>query len=124
MSLHPGKILATKDRLAQPSSWVISFPLPHDSLGVGERGFDQVVTQLHNLTRPIYQHAISTFNACLRGPNPSVFNRHGWGYNLGGTGFPYTTPRPFQPMISTFHLRAPLGLRLSIQQLSIDLKRE
>jgi hypothetical protein len=36
--------LATKDKLAQPSSWVTSFVLPHDSLGVGERDFGQVVT--------------------------------------------------------------------------------
>jgi hypothetical protein len=27
--------------------------LPHDSIGVGERGFSQVVTQLHQLTGPI-----------------------------------------------------------------------
>jgi hypothetical protein len=55
--------MAIKDRLTRLSSWVTSFPLPHDSLGVGERGFDQVITQLHQLTGPIYQHAISTFNA-------------------------------------------------------------
>jgi hypothetical protein len=47
MPLHPEEVLATEDRLTQPSSWVTSFPLPHDSLGVGERGFSQVVTQLH-----------------------------------------------------------------------------
>jgi hypothetical protein len=37
MPLHPGEVLVTEDRLN----------LPHDSLGVGERDFDQVVTQLH-----------------------------------------------------------------------------
>jgi hypothetical protein len=46
-ALHPGEVLATEDRLAQPSSWVTSFPHPHDSHGVGVRGFSQVVTQLH-----------------------------------------------------------------------------
>jgi hypothetical protein len=46
-ALHSEEVLATKDRLARPSSWVTSFPLPHDSLGVGETGFGQVVTQLH-----------------------------------------------------------------------------
>jgi hypothetical protein len=47
MPLHPGEVLTTEDKLAQPSSWVTSFPLPHHSLAVGERGFGQVVTQLH-----------------------------------------------------------------------------
>jgi hypothetical protein len=45
--------LATKDRLAQPLPCVTSFFLPHDSLGVGERGFNQVITQLHQLIGPI-----------------------------------------------------------------------
>jgi hypothetical protein len=44
MPLHPGEVLATEDRLARPSSWLTSFPLPQDSLGEGERGFTQVVT--------------------------------------------------------------------------------
>jgi hypothetical protein len=45
--------LVTKDRMARPSPWVTSFFLPDNSLGVGERGFGQVVTQLHQLTGPI-----------------------------------------------------------------------
>jgi hypothetical protein len=44
MPLYPGEVFVTEDRLAQLSSWVTSFPLPHDSLGVGERGFGHVVT--------------------------------------------------------------------------------
>jgi hypothetical protein len=44
MPLHPGEVLATEDRLARLSSWVTSFPLPHGSLGIGERGFSQLVT--------------------------------------------------------------------------------
>jgi hypothetical protein len=47
MPLHPGEVLATEDRQTRPSSWVTSFPLPHGSLGVGERDFGQVVTQVH-----------------------------------------------------------------------------
>jgi hypothetical protein len=46
MPLHPGEVLATEDKLVQLLSWVTSFPLPHDSLGVAERDFGQVVTQL------------------------------------------------------------------------------
>jgi hypothetical protein len=53
MPLHPGEVLVTEERLARPSSWVTSFSLPHNSLRLGERGFDQVVTQLHQLTGPI-----------------------------------------------------------------------
>jgi hypothetical protein len=67
MTIHLGEVLTTKDRLARSLSWVTSFPLPHDSLGVGVRGFGQVVTQPHQFTGPIYQHAIGTFNAYSRG---------------------------------------------------------
>jgi hypothetical protein len=50
---HPKEVLAVKDRLTQPSSGVVSFLLPCDSPGVGERSFDPMVTQLHQLTGPI-----------------------------------------------------------------------
>jgi hypothetical protein len=45
--LHPEEVLETEDKQIQSSPCVTSFFLPHDSLGVGERGFGQVVTQLH-----------------------------------------------------------------------------
>jgi hypothetical protein len=64
----PEEILATADRLAQPSPRVTSSFLPHDRLSVGERGFGKVVTQLHRLTGSIYQHVNGTFNTCSRGP--------------------------------------------------------
>jgi hypothetical protein len=38
----------------------------------------------------------------LTGANPSILNRHRRGYNLGGTGFPHTTPWPSQPVVSPF----------------------
>jgi hypothetical protein len=116
--------LATKDRLAQSSSWITSFPLPHDSLRVEERGFAQLVTQLHQLIGLIYQYTIGTFNACSWGPTHRSFTDTSGGYNLGGVSFPHHTPRPFQPAVSTFHLRAPPGLRLSIQSLLKHLERE
>jgi hypothetical protein len=53
MPLHPEEVLVTKDRLAQPSSWMTSFLLPCDSPGVRERGFGPMVTQLHQLTGSI-----------------------------------------------------------------------
>jgi hypothetical protein len=37
----------------------------------------------------------------------------GRGYNLGGAGFLYHTPRPSQPGVFAFHLRAPPSLQLN-----------
>jgi hypothetical protein len=79
MPLHPGEVLATEHRLAQLLSWVISFPLPHDSLGVGERCFIQVVKMLHQLTGPITPAYHRYVQYLLTGANPSVLNGHSWG---------------------------------------------
>jgi hypothetical protein len=76
MPLHLGEALATEDRLAQSSSWVTSFPLPHDNFGVGERGFGQVVTHLHQLTGPILLACDRYVQYLLTGANPLVLNRH------------------------------------------------
>jgi hypothetical protein len=76
MPLHLGEVLAIEDRLARPSSWVTSFPIPHDSLGVGERSFGQVVTQLHQLTGPITLACDRYVQYFLAVANPSVLNRH------------------------------------------------
>jgi hypothetical protein len=124
MPLHLGEVLATKDKLIRPLSWVTSFPLPHDSFGLGERCFSQVVTQLHQRTRSKYQHVIGTFNACSRESTHRSLTDTSGGYNLGGASFPHHTPQRSHLAVSTFHLRAPPGLRLSIQQLSIDLERK
>jgi hypothetical protein len=97
MPLHLGEILATEDRLVWPSSWVTSFPLPHDNLGVGERVFSQVVTQ----------HAISTFNTCSRGATHWSLSDTGGSDSLEGVVFPHTTPRPFQPMVLPFPPKGP-----------------
>jgi hypothetical protein len=87
----PEEILATIDRLVRPSPWVTSSFFPHDRLSIGERGFGQVVTQLHQLTGPIYQHVIGTLNTCSWGPTHRSLINTGGGYN---------------------HLRAPPSLRL------------
>jgi hypothetical protein len=73
---RPGEVLSIEDRLAWSSSWITSFPLPHDSLGVGERGFGQVVIQLHQLTRPITPACDRYVQYLLTGGNPSVLNWH------------------------------------------------
>jgi hypothetical protein len=74
MPLHPGDNLATEDRLTRPLSWVTLFSLPHDSLRVGERGFGQVVTQLHQLTGPITLACDRYVQYLLAGANPLVLN--------------------------------------------------
>jgi hypothetical protein len=68
--------MATEDRLAQPSSWVTSFPLPHDNLGVGQKGFGQVVTQIHQITGPISPACDRYVQYLLTGTNSSILNRH------------------------------------------------
>jgi hypothetical protein len=105
-SLHPEEVLATKDRLAQSSSWVASFFLPCDIPRVGERSFGPVVTQLQ-------QHVIGIFNTCSWGPTHRSLTDIGGGYSLEGVSFPQATPWPSQPTVFTFHLRAPPGLQFS-----------
>jgi hypothetical protein len=74
--LHLEEVLATKNILAQPSSWVTSFLLPCDSSGVGERGFGLMVTQLHQLTGPISPVCDRYVQYLLTGANWTVLNRH------------------------------------------------
>jgi hypothetical protein len=73
--LHSEEVLATKNRLTQPSSWVTSFLLPCDSPGVGERGFGLMVTQLHQLTGPISPACDRYVQYLLAGANRTVLNR-------------------------------------------------
>jgi hypothetical protein len=76
MPLHPEEVLAIKDGLARPLSRAISFFLPYDRPRVGERGFGQVVIQLHQLTGPISPACDQYVQYMLVGANPSVFNQH------------------------------------------------
>jgi hypothetical protein len=69
--------------------------------------------RLLGLLGPYHRHAIGTFNTCSWGPTHRFLTDSGGGYNLGGAGLPHTTPRSFQPVVSTFHLRAPPGLQLT-----------
>jgi hypothetical protein len=80
--------------------------------------------RLLGLLSPYHQYAICTFNTCSWEPTHQSLTDIGGGYNLGGADLPYHTPWPFQLIVSTFHLRAPLDLRLSIQSLPAELKRE
>jgi hypothetical protein len=74
--LHPEEVLATKDRLAQLSSWVASLLRPCVSPGVGERGFDPIVTQLYQLTSLISPACDRYVQYLLAGGNRTVLNWH------------------------------------------------
>jgi hypothetical protein len=74
--LHPKEVLATKDKLAQPSSSVASFLLPCDSPGVGKRSFGPMVTLLHQFTGSISPACDRYVQYLLAGANSSVLNRH------------------------------------------------
>jgi hypothetical protein len=102
MPLHPEEVLTTKDRLTQPSSWVASFFLPCDNLGVGERDFGPMVTQVLQLTGAISPACNRYVQYLLVGATHRSLTDTGGGYNLGGAGLPHITPRPFEPAISTF----------------------
>jgi hypothetical protein len=69
-------------------------PLPHDILGVGDRGFSQVVKQLHQLTGPITPACDRYVQYLLVGLTHWFLTDTGEGYNLKGAGFPHTTPQP------------------------------
>jgi hypothetical protein len=87
MSLHLEEVLAIKHRLIQPSSRVTSFFLPHNSLGVGERGFNQVVTQLHQLIEHITPVCDRYVQYLLTGLTHWSLTDTDRGYNLKGAGF-------------------------------------
>jgi hypothetical protein len=68
---------------------------------------------IQSLLGSYHQHVIGTFNTCSRGPIHRFLTDTGEGYNLGGVSFPHTTPRPSQPVVSLFHLRAPPSLEFN-----------
>jgi hypothetical protein len=72
----PKEILATKDRLAQPSSWVTSLFLPCDNPGVGERGFSPMVTQLCQFIGLISPACDRYVQYLLAWANRTVLNQH------------------------------------------------
>jgi hypothetical protein len=111
--LHLEEVLASKDRLAQPSYLVASFLLPCDSPGVGERGFDPMVTQLHQFTGLISPACDWYVQYLLAGANRTVLNRHRRGYNLGGAGLPHTHSPTFPTSCFRFPLKAPPGLHFN-----------
>jgi hypothetical protein len=110
----------------QHADWSIRRPGPsfsskptNEAVGLSQASIDD---KLVGLLDPYHQHVISTFNTCSRGLTHRSLTNTGGGYSLEGAGFSQTTPWPSQPMIFTFHLRAPASLRLSINSLPSELK--
>jgi hypothetical protein len=60
--------------------------------------------RLLGLPGPYHRHAIGTFNTCSRGSTHRSLTDTGGGNNLGRASLPHTTPQPFEPDVSTFHL--------------------
>jgi hypothetical protein len=61
--------------------------------------------KLLGLLSSYHQHTIGTFNTCSQGPTHRALTDTGESYNLGDASLPRTTPRPYQPMVFTFHIR-------------------
>jgi hypothetical protein len=91
---------------------------PMKQLGQSQPSVDG---RLLGLPGSYHQHVIGTFNTCSRRLTHRSLTDIGGGYNLGGAGFPHTTSRPSQPMVSTFHLKVPPGLQFN-QNLPDKLK--
>jgi hypothetical protein len=108
--LHVEEVLATKDRLTQPSSWVASFLLPCDSPRVREISAQWLHSYL-SLLDPYHQHVIGTFNTCSRGPTHQSLTDIGGGYNHGGAGLPHSHSLTFPTSCLHFPLMAPPGLQ-------------
>jgi hypothetical protein len=80
--------------------------------------------RLLGLLGPYHQHTIGTFNTCSRGPTHQYLNDTGGGYNLARVGLPTPLPDLSNRRFYTFHLMVPQCLRLSIQTLSTEIRRE
>jgi hypothetical protein len=70
-------------------------------------------TRYIGLLGPQFQHVISTFNTCSWELTHRSLTNTGGGYNLGGVGFSHHSPRPSQPTVLGFPLRAPPSLKLT-----------
>jgi hypothetical protein len=70
------------------------------------------VDMLLGLSGPYHRHAIGMLNTCSWALTHRSLTDTGGGYNFGGVDFLHTTPRPSQPVLPTFHLRALSGLWL------------
>jgi hypothetical protein len=101
----------------QHDSWPICESVPSFSLKttneVVGKSQASVNNQLLGLLGIYHQYAIGIFNTCLRRPTHRSLTHTGGGYSLEGGSFPQSTLWPSQPIVFTFHLRAPPGLQFN-----------
>jgi hypothetical protein len=80
-----------------PADWSVG-PYPVSLLSQSMKKWEQsqpsVDGRLLGLPGPYHRHAIGMFNTCLQGLTHRSLTDTGRGYNLKGTVFPDTTPRP------------------------------
>jgi hypothetical protein len=76
--------------------------LSHNSQRAVEKSQAPIDNRLLGLSGSYHWHATGTCNTCSRGPTERSLINTGDGYNLGGAGFPRTTPRPSRPAVSHF----------------------
>jgi hypothetical protein len=112
-------------RNLQHVGWLICRSIPSfspvpaiEAVGVNPPSIDSM---LLGMSGPYHRHTIGTFNTCSRGLTHRCLTDTGRGYNLEGAGFPHTTLRPSQPMVFTFHLRAPSGLQFNHKPLKTSM---
>jgi hypothetical protein len=72
-----------------------------------------MVTQLHQLTRPISPACDRYVQYLLAGVNRTVLNQHRRGYNLGGAGLPHAHSPTFPTSRLRFLLKASPGLHFN-----------
>jgi hypothetical protein len=93
---------------------------------IGSVGLSQasINSRLLGLPHPYQQHVIGTFNTCSWIPTPQSLTDTGGTYHIGNLKIATTLSPSFPFEGSTDPPNDPLGLRLSIQYLSIELERK
>jgi hypothetical protein len=76
--------------------------LSHNSQWSVGKSQASVDNRLLGLPGPYHRHVTSMFNTCSRSPTHRSLIDTGGRYNVGRAGFPHTTPRPSQPIVSNF----------------------
>jgi hypothetical protein len=99
------------------TGWPIRGSIPNFTLTIANEAVGKSQASIDNrllgLPDPYHRHTIDTFNTYSWGStHRSLIDTDRW-YNLEGADLPRTTPRPSQPTVSPFHLKAPLDLQVN-----------
>jgi hypothetical protein len=104
----------------QHVGWPIDMSIPSFSLKIEIEAVGvkppSVDGMLLGLPCPYLRHAIGTFNTCSQRSTHRSLTNTGGATTLKVTAFHILLPDLFIQQSSTFHVRAPLGLRLSNSQ--------